>query len=205
MVLTDNVMEELQRIERERPHAVRSTLRVGDEVSRNFHRGSFVFRMDDLEVYKALGAFADDTSFYLAIENQFRVMVTDDYLRVFPSHEREGTSIIAPFSRPVHARVGDVLAKSVLVQLAKQNATVSFLVYGLFSHDQAPRTTAHAYNILFANDRPRLIDAQNPMIVGQARQVVPYEVPIFGIDANRIVIEEKWRAGRNYAIAPKGL
>ena len=100
MALTDNVTEELLRIGRERPHAVRSTLRVGDEVSRNFHRGSFVYRMDDLEVYKALGAFADDTSFYLAIENQFRVMVTDDYLRVFPPHERGVQALLRPFPEP---------------------------------------------------------------------------------------------------------
>jgi len=198
MTLQDQIKHQLLEIEAQRPNIVKSRLELGDEVSKNHYRGSFIYTIDDPEIYKDLGEFENDFAFYLALDSQIRQITMADSLKLFPPSKDDEKIPLIPFSTVVKDRVGECLEKSVLVQLAKQDSIQSFVIYGLITHDQMRGNILHAYNILLQSDKPYLLDAQNPMIFKE--KTFPFLIPILGIDSNRILIEEKWRAGRSYSI-----
>ena len=62
----------------------------------------------------------------------------------------------------------------------------------------------HAYNVVYYEGRPMLVDVQNPVIVkvDEKRIEVPYIVPIVGFDpeSKRFILDEKYDVGRTYRI-----
>ena len=195
----------LSSLAEERPTLVRSKICIGDLISRNLHLGSFIYQIDDLEIGKELGAFFDDTSFYLALEAKLRKFTTADYLKIFPPESKKEGRMVTPFSATVKEGVGECLEKAILVQLRQQPKTLSFLIHGLLGHDATRRNFAHAYNIVFINDQGYLVDSQNPTIVklGEEKTLVPYVAPFTGIERDRVIVHEQWRAGRIYQLVPE--
>jgi hypothetical protein len=177
------------------------SIQEGDRISANLYQGNFIYRIDDPIVDQELGTFPDDASFYLKISHELKPMGMP--ISVFPPDDKgEDGRIVAPFSRAVQQRKGDCLEKSVLVQLRKQREGYSFLIKGLLLHEALPYSLIHAYNIVFQDEKPFLVDAQNTVIVPShnGKTELPYVVPIVGLNKKEFVIGEGWSNGRRYSL-----
>lgn len=200
MSSNQSLKEKLLEFSKEEPNRVRHRLELGEEISANLHAGCFVYFIDDIEIYKRIGNSDDPNEFYLAVGQALKPISMENLPRVFPSNERINGRIKAPFSRTVNERLGDCLEKSILVQLGSQVYTDSFLITGLFLHDEIRRFYPHAFNIVYHDGISYLVDAQNPVIfhVNETRTEVSYAVPVSGFDGKKFEIEERWRLGRSY-------
>ena len=122
----------------------------------------------------------------------------DDVFQYWGGGHREPRKLgqVLPFSIAVERGMGSCLEKSILVQLAAQDVTTSFLVDG-FMDDQYG-SGFHAFNVLYVGDNPVLIDAENPLVVDGS--LVPFVVPILQISEGKFQVPIEWNAGRTYRI-----
>jgi len=60
----------------------------------------------------------------------------------------------------------------------------------------------HAFNVVYTDGKPFLIDAENPVIIrdGDKKIEVPYIVPISDFDGIDFLVDEYYRAGRTYGL-----
>ncbi len=68
-------------------------------------------------------------------------------------------------SRAIELGVGECLEKAILVQLAKQEETDAFFIMGILRHDKMRGGILHAFNVVYTDGKPFLIDAENPVII----------------------------------------
>lgn len=101
-----------------------------------------------------------------------------------------------PFSVAVERGMGSCLEKSILVQLAVQDTTTSFLVDGFMDDQQG--SGCHAFNVVYLGDNPVLIDAENPLIADGI--FVPFVAPLLQINDGKFKVPAEWNAGRTYRI-----
>ena len=161
--------------------------------------------IDDPNIDRRLGHFPDGAVPYKKIYETLKSSL-EGILKVFNNSSRIN------FSKVFNARVGQCLEKAILVQLAAQRARPSFLINGYLSVKEngekedvkSPEPLEpHAYNIVFKDGKPFLVDVENPLINPSTGKIIPYIVPILGIDneEHTIILSkeyEKWRVGRIY-------
>lgn len=120
-----------------------------------------------------------------------------------------GTYALIPFSEIFHARAGACLEASILVQMAAQRLGDSFLIHGgmreidqggmedrkislnkdgkIIDRFSGYHSLGHAYNIIFKEGKPFLVDSVNPIIsfsgvFGNKIKKSPYIIPLWGIN-----------------------
>ena len=99
MIPPEEIKAHLEELAQRTEH-VRGRLERGVELSRNLHRGSFGYTVDDVKVYQRFGRGTNDEFFRaLGFLNQFDGLT---FQIMFPPAARGPDSrIIAPFSRPI--------------------------------------------------------------------------------------------------------
>lgn len=195
-----NIKERLIESASKYPDFIKFRINSGDRISLNLSGNSFVYEIDDPEIYKELGSFNSDLDFYLQLHILFETRNLHHF-SLFPPNGNQGP-IVTPFSTAVRRRIGECLEKALLIQLAKQDNTDTFFVKGLLKHESMRGVIPHAFNIVYYDGNPFLIDAENPMIVinGDKRTTVPYFVPVIDFDGIKFEIDSKSKAGRTYSL-----
>jgi hypothetical protein len=102
----------------------------------------------------------------------------------------------APFSLAVERETGVCLERSVLFQLWQQDRLPTFLLSGLC---QIGVTDYHAYNAVFPDGRPLLVDVKPRGNTNGAYD--PFVVPITALDlmSGELILEKRLSAGRHYS------
>lgn|SRR3989338_8015949 len=96
-----------------------------------------------------------------------------------------------------------MVEKAILVQLSAQRGREAFLINGCFAEDDDVGVGSHAYNVVFKDEQPFLIDAQNPLAKDPTGKIThPYIAPILGIEKcyGDFVVPQEWKQGRTYSI-----
>ena len=77
----------------------------------------------------------------------------------------------------------------------------SFLINGVLAQDSEVGVDYHAFNIVFKDGKPFLVDAQNPLAKESTGKVThPYIAPILGIENGDFIVPNEWRQGRTYSL-----
>ena len=97
------------------------------------------------------------------------------------------------------AGVGECLEKAVLVQLAAQTGRDSFLINGLVSEDHKFGIGRHGYNIVFKDEKPYLVDAQNPYFLDE-QTIQPFIIPVTAIQDGFVILPNELRLNRQYSL-----
>jgi len=175
------------------PHTVISNLKKGDVVQ----KGSWsYYEIDDLSLTNGLydhDKFEKGSVPYQQINHKFKSS-RSEILKLF------GDSKTINFSDVVNAGVGECLEKAVLVQLCAQEGRDSFLINGYLETNGDGALQYHAYNVVFKDGKPYLVDAQNP-IKDEDGQLHNFIAPIIGIDSEtEFILPAEWSADRKYVI-----
>lgn len=88
--------------------------------------------------------------------------------------------------------------------MSAQRGRDAFLINGCLAEDGEVGAGPHAYNIVFKDGKPFLIDTQNPLARDSNGKVThPYIAPILGVDGEygEFVVPEEWKQGRTYSIS----
>ena len=112
-----------------------------------------------------------------------------------------GKKKIIPFSEAFNAHLGECLEKAVLVQLSAQKGEASYLISGAFEEEHSVGAGWHAFNIVFKNGIPSLVDAHNPLRKDETGKITnPYFAPVIGIDekTGQFIVPDEWKQGRRY-------
>ncbi len=183
----------LKRLSCERENSVIGNLARGNMVRKSMGRQ---YEIDDVEIERRLGDFPGGVIPYGPIYRALRNPKGDELMNIF------GGSSEVPFSRVYEAGVGECLEKAILVQLAAQKGVdVPFLISGSLCED-GDFADFHAFNIIFRDGKPFLLDVQNPLSVSDGIVTHPYIAPVedlLGQDYE-FKVPNEWRQGRTYAI-----
>ena len=184
------IKQRLQDIAQSHPYIVHSHLKKGDTVKKS---AGLKYEIDDVNIHKKLGNFENGVVPYTRI-----------YHALLPSQSKingifNGSEQIS-FSRAMNAGIGECLEKSILVQLAAQGGRDSFLINGLVSEDHHFGIGYHAYNIVFKNENPFLVDAQIPRYI-DGQRCEPFIVPVTAIEGEFILLPDELRLNRQYMLA----
>jgi len=195
-----NVKQYLDKASRAVPNIVIPKLENGSLVLRNRLYETF-YEIDDTEIYRRLNP--QEAIPYRAIHKKL-TSSTDkiDELFARESVQRDRRRVL-PFSKVFESGFGACLEKAILIQLSAQKRNDSFLVNGvLLKGESGYDMWAHAYNVLFVNDQiPCLIDAENPLIDEAGNKIIPYIVPIIGINSSgEFQVPAALRQNRTYAL-----
>ena len=182
----------LEHIGRKRPNNVIKKLKEGDLVRKSLVFGHII---DDADIDKRMGNFPEGAIPYGPICRTLKSLPE----KVF---DLFSMSSIIPFSDAYNAGIGECLEKSILAQLSAQRGRDSFLISGVLEVNGG-FVEAHAYNIVFRNSKPFLLDIENPLALNSEGKVThPYIAPILGVNekTSDIILPEEWRQGRTYSI-----
>lgn len=180
----------LEELAEQYPSSVIRRLERGSRVQKSL--GLF-YEIDDSNIDKCLGDFPGDTLPYGPIHRSLRNSQID-IINLCKS------SSVIPFSKLFNEGLGECLEKAILVQLFSQRVGDSFLICGCLTEDDS---THHAYNIIFKNGKPFLVDAQNPLAKDSNGKIKhPYIAPVFGAEGNDVdfIVPPEWKCGRTYSI-----
>ena len=164
-------------------------LKKGDRVYKRFNDLWYI--IDDPNIDRRLGKFPDGKIPYKIIAQSLKGS-TEELENLFgDSHE-------LPFSKAFNLGLGQCLEKSILTQLAAQRRRDSFLINGILcKEDDKINTFNHAFNIVFKDGYPYLVDTQNP--IGE-KPNGDYEKPriarILGISPSKhgeLVLSDEWK------------
>ncbi len=182
----------LEHIGRKRPNNVIKKLKEGDLVRKSLVFGHII---DDADIDKRMGNFPEGAIPYGPICRTLKSLPE----KVF---DLFSMSSIIPFSDAYNAGVGECLEKSILAQLSAQRGRDSFLISGALEFSDS-FAGAHAYNIVFKDGKPFLMDVEKSLAVNSGGKVThPYIAPIVGIDekTSDLILPQEWRQGRTYSI-----
>jgi hypothetical protein len=183
----------LESLASQHPKHVTQRLAKGSKVEKSW---GLAYEIDDPNLDKRLGDFPEGAVPYTIIHGALKNSL-GGILAVF------GGSPEAPFSRAYEAGVGECLEKAILVQLSAQRGRDAFLIHGWFVEDDDVCLGSHAYNVVFKDGKPFLIDAQNPLVNSEGKSR-PYIAPILGINEEHgefeFVVPQEWKQGRTYLI-----
>ncbi len=198
MVITapEGIKEYLDELTHALPSTHFSRLDVGTIVQKSW---GLNYEIDDINLDRLLGDFPLGAIPYGAI---YKALRTDQ--SAIRQHFSGSNQI--PISRMINAGLGECLEKSVLVQLAAQRNRDSYLLNaGMITPDdqEIGLVSSHAYNIVFRDGIPYLVDNQNPKRVdrlGNVKKV--YVVPIVGINEKEreLILPENKRLNRTYLL-----
>jgi hypothetical protein len=193
MIPKERVQETLDRWAISNPRQIMPRLVEGARVQKSM---GLAYVIDDLQADKLLGEFPGIP--YGPIFRGLRSS-QNEIRRLF-----DGRTEI-PISEAVKAGLGECLEKSILMQLAAQRCTNSFLINGSIelASDEVRVGNPHAYNVVFMGEDPYLIDAENPLVVTPEGKIThPYIAPILSIQNKfgDFEVPEIWKQGRLYSV-----
>jgi len=192
MVTKTKILQYLKFFEKECPNSVIEKLEDGRKIKKSL---GLAYVIDDVNIDKRIGDFPEGAVLYGPIYRKLKTS-SKEIMDLF-CDSRE-----IPFSKAYEARVGECLEKAILAQLSAQRKRDSFLISGSLSigDDYAD---GHAYNIVFKDGNPFLIDIENPLAVDSTGKIThPYIAPILGINEklSDIIVPERWAQGRAYSL-----
>lgn len=190
-----DIKQYLEDVAIEYPRIVSSRLAKGGIVNKSC---GYAYEIDDPEIFRQLGNFQEG---YVPYGHIYRTLRHAGGIRDLFAHEGKkcGTKLVIPFSKIMDSKIGECLEKSILVQLAAQKGRESFLIKGVLEQNCEAGNDYHAYNVVFKEGAPFLVDAQNPII--NDTEVIPYIAPILSIEKGTFKVPKEWQAGRNYCLA----
>jgi len=175
------------------PKQVIGRLDRGSKVQKG---GEFTYEIDDPDIDRRLGEFPEGAVLYSPIHKALR------------NSQREVMALFdgspeVPFSRAYEAGVGECLEKAILVQLSAQRRREAFLISGYLEENDDGCCCPHAYNVVFKDGKPFLVDTQNPLAKDSTGKIThPYFAPILGVGGDRgdFVVPQEWKQNRIYSI-----
>ena len=195
MIKQGEIMEYLVGLARTHPHKVVARLSKGSTVQKG---SSAIYEIDNPDIDRQLGTFPEGTVPYGPIHRALKPSVNKT-MSLF-----EGRPIV-PFSAAFNAGTGECLEKAVLVQLSAQRGRNSFLINGALAQDGEMGVDWHAYNVIFRDGKPFLVDVQNPLAKDASGKIThPYIAPVLAIedgDYGDFRVPEEWRQGRVYSLS----
>jgi len=192
MIDQSDLMPYLEHVGENNPHHVLKKINKGDLVKKSI---VFGYIIDDADIDKRLGDFPEGAIPYGPIYRALKFLPEEvfDLFRM---------SSIIPFSDAYNTGIGECLEKSILAQLSAQRGRNSFLISGVLEVNGGS-AEAHAYNVVFKDELPSLLDVTNPLAIDSCGKIIrPYIAPILGINekTSNIILPEEWRQGRTYSI-----
>lgn len=174
-----------------------------NKVIRRLHNGSRVqkssgweYVIDNENIDKRLGEFPEGAVPYGQINEALR-NPGREIIDLFNGSPR------VPFSRVYETGTGECLEKAILVQLSAQRGRTAFLINGSLA-ENGDFSGAHAYNVIFKDGKPFLVDAQNPLAKDSTGRIThPYIAPIIGVEGEYgdFIVPQEWGQGRTYSIS----
>lgn len=193
MIKQEEIKQYLETLSLTHPNIVSSKLNKGDLVKKSF--GGASYEIDDPEIYKKLGDFPEGAVPYGPINRKLSSL-KDPIIHLFMKDS------IVPFSKAYEMEIGECLEKSILVQLAAQGKKDSYLIRGCLGIDTDIGVGFHAYNIIFKDNAPFLIDCELPIAKGASGNIThPYIAPVLEIKEGEIIVPEEWKQNRTYSLS----
>ena len=196
MIAQEQIRQYLEALAEQYPDVVIGRLGKGSVVQRG---KGLSYEIDDPDIDRRLGDFPEDAVPYGPIHRTLRSALYHQGVILRPY---DGSSRI-PFSRAYNAGIGECLEKAILVQLSAQRGRDAFLLIGCLAEDGEVGVGSHAFNVVFMDGKPFLVDAQNPLTEdSEGRITHPYIAPIQGIDGEyeEFIVPEEWKQGRTYSL-----
>ena len=193
MVIEKELELYLENLAEQHPREVMRRLDLGSRVQKSW---GLTYIIDDPDIDRRLGEFSEGAIPYGPIHRTLRNSQSGIFAVFNGSSE-------APFSRAYESGVGECLEKSILVQLFAQRDRVSFLINGGLTEEGVVGVVPHAYNVVFKDGTPFLVDTQNPLAKDETGKIThPYIAPILGIKEGDcdFVVPQEWKQGRTYSI-----
>lgn|GEM_PF-1581112 len=195
----ENLKEILRDFEKKNSVRVRNKLKKGDLVQKS---GGLYYEIDNLDLHKNLPEYKEGSLPYGPIHRKLK----SDKNKIYDFFKekgvmREGKKVV-PFSQMIDAGLGECLEKAILSQMATQDVMESFLISGALSREGGS-AGEHAYNVVYLNDKPHLIDVENPVLDSKGNFSQPYVAEIHGFNdkLSRFVQHPEWeKLGRFYEI-----
>jgi len=180
----EQIKQYLENLAKDCPNFIKSRLKEGDLVDR--------YKIDDINLHKQLGDFPKGSVPYAAIRNKLKGSWIDRN-KITCKYEKD-----IPFSDMLKNETGVCLEKAIMVQLAAQEGRDSYLIDGYMADKSDNYTLGipHGYNVIFKDDKPYVVDAENP-IRAEGKEI-PYIVPIIDIEKNKIIVSDECKHEREY-------
>lgn len=178
----NQIKEYLDFLAEKRPDIVRTRLEKGSKIAKGTTHS---YEIDDIDAISQLGEFKPGFIPYKLIHSYLKSSNTTEILALF------GDRKTIPFSEAVENRLGDCLEKAVLVHLAAQKSKDAYLMSGSLAL-KGDVAGAHSYNIVYQDNIPLLIDAENPASIDKKGEITPYIFAVKGINSGlgRLVLGE---------------
>ena len=189
----NNFREYLLEISKKFPNQLIENLILGSKIQKSW---GLYYEIDNPDIDKKLGVFPNGAVPYGPIYRHLK----DSKKEIMEMFNQ--TSKI-PFSKVYNKRIGECVEKSILVQLGIQRGEGGFIVNGCLEIAGEIGASPHAYNIVFRDKKPFLIDVQNPLRVDSIGKVThPYIAPILDISENygEFLVPKEWKQERSYCI-----
>lgn len=178
-------------------------LRKGNRIKKS---ASLVYEIDDPEaIISMLGDYQNFP--YTPIHNKLRPD-EDVIMKMFDKYGvRANSDMVLPFSKAVEEQLGECCEKAILSHLFLQQFPFiedKLLVSGSISDDsEALEHRYHAYNLAKRDGQWVIIDTSLPHGIGKDNKIIPYIVPVIGVNAERMFpleLDPQRRNGRLYHI-----
>jgi hypothetical protein len=183
--------EYLRDISERHPATVTGSLKKGDKVRKSL---GLLYNIDNVNIDKKLGNFPKGAVPYGEIN---RALKSDmgGILRVF------GDRFEIPYSEMFKAGSGECMEKAILVQMAAQRGRESYLIDGVLAVDGEVGVSHHAFNVVFRDGKPHLVDSENPLMLNiEGNDSIPYIAPVLGVrdGVGELIVPDEWKQGRTY-------
>lgn len=200
MTFETNLKKGLIEIAKHKPHRIKTNLKKGDLI----RKSRLYYEIDDLEIYKTL-LDPENEKGTVPLAAIYKILKSDDdeieKLKE-KGFKKNIYEIIVPFSKAFNAGLGSCLEKAILVQLSAQAGRDSFLISGYRDSENNPESR-HAFNVVFKENKPYLIDAENPLWVDKnTGEIKFYIAPITGIKGKnwQFIFSKDWEQNKTYSI-----
>lgn len=197
MATFNEIKECLNQYSNKYPNIVSGRLDRGSKVSKSM---GLRYIIDDIDIDKRLGDFPEGAIPYGPIHRALKSSM-GGILKVFDKKSE------AMFSRAYEEGIGECLEKAILVQLSAQKGRDAFLINGVLELDESYKESgvnSHAYNVIFKDGKPFLVDAQNPLAKDKDDKITkPYIAPILDLtgENGEFIVPDEWKQGRRYFIS----
>jgi hypothetical protein len=167
-------------------------LELGDKVEKSYECSYII---DDVNIDKQLGNFPEGTFPYGPINRKLK-SAHRKILELFEDSDE------VLFSKAYELGIGECLEKAVLTQLHVQKKEGGFLIIGCFAEEDG-YVERHAYNVIFKNGKPFLVDTHNPLQRDSQGNIThPYIAPLIEIEGGELKfkVPNEWKQGRIYSV-----